>query len=174
MSRAHRGRIMYNDNLFIERIMTEIGREYGTKFEFECYDISHLYTLAHFAEKGLVDPPFLVQGVFGIMGGMGADVRNVAHMVTIADSLFGQDYVFSCFAGGRHQMDFCTQSALLGGNVRVGLEDSLYIGKGEMAKSSAEQVTKIRTILEALGKTIATPTEARDILGLKGGDAVAF
>lgn len=168
------GRIMYNDNLFIERIMTEIGREYGTKFEFECYDISHLYTLAHFAEKGLVDPPFLIQGVFGIMGGMGADVRNVAHMVTIADSLFGQDYVFSCFAGGRHQMDFCTQSALLGGNVRVGLEDSLYIGKGELAKSSAEQVTKIRTILEALGKTIATPTEARDILGLKGGDAVAF
>jgi uncharacterized protein (DUF849 family) len=168
------GRIMYNDNLVIERIMREIGMEFGTRFEFECYDISHLYNLAHFADMGLVKPPFLIQGVFGIQGGMGADVRNVAHMVTIADTLFGEDYVFSCFAGGRHQMNFCTQSALLGGNVRVGLEDSLYIGKGEMAKSNAEQVRKIRTILEALGREIATPTQAREILSLKGGDQVGF
>jgi uncharacterized protein (DUF849 family) len=171
---SSRGRIMYNDNVFIERIMLEVGRAFGTRFEFECYDIGHLYTLAHFADRKLVEPPFLIQGVFGILGGIGADVRNLAHMVTIADSLFGDDYVFSAFAAGRHQLEFCTQSALLGGNVRVGLEDSLFIGKGELAKSNAEQVTKVRTILEALGREIATPAEAREMLGLKGGDQVAF
>jgi uncharacterized protein (DUF849 family) len=168
------GRIMYNDNAFIERIMLEVGRAYGTRFEFECYDIGHLYTLAQFAERGLVDPPFLIQGVFGILGGIGADVRNLAHMVTIADSLFGEDYVFSAFAAGRHQMEFCTQSALLGGNVRVGLEDSLFIGRGELAASNADQVRKIRTVLETLGREIASPAEARAMLGLKGGDQVAF
>ena len=169
-----RGRIMYNDNAYIERIMLEVGREFGTKFEFECYDIGHLYTLAHFADRGLIDPPFLIQGVFGILGGIGADPRNLAHMVTIADGLFGEDYIFSAFAAGRHQMQFCTQSALLGGNVRVGLEDSLFIGRGELATSNAEQVTKIRTVIEALGRDIATPDEARDMLGLKGGSAVGF
>ena len=169
-----RGRIMYNDNVFIERIMLEIGREFGTRFEFECYDIGHLYTLAHFADRGLIDPPFLIQGVFGILGGIGADVRNLAHMVTMADSLFGDDYVFSAFAAGRHQFEFCTQSALLGGNVRVGLEDSLFIGRGALAQSNAEQVTKIRLVLEALGREIATPAEARAKLGLKGGDQVGF
>lgn len=169
-----RGRIMYNDNVFIERIMTEVGRAYGTRFEFECYDIGHLYTLAHFADRQLIEPPFLIQGVFGILGGIGADVRNLAHMVTIADSLFGNDYVFSAFAAGKHQLQFCTQSALLGGNVRVGLEDSLFIGRGELARSNADQVTKVRTILEALGREIATPAEAREMLGLKGGDQVAF
>jgi len=169
-----RGRIMYNDNAYIERIMLEVGRAFGTRFEFECYDIGHLYTLAHFADRGLVDPPFLIQGVFGILGGIGADVRNLTHMVTMADSLFGEDYVFSAFAAGRHQLEFCTQSALLGGNVRVGLEDSLFIGRGELARSNAEQVTKIRTILEALGREIASPAEARAMLGLKGGDQVAF
>uniref|UniRef100_B0T8Y7 3-keto-5-aminohexanoate cleavage protein n=1 Tax=Caulobacter sp. (strain K31) TaxID=366602 RepID=B0T8Y7_CAUSK len=168
------GRIMYNDNVFIERIMREIGQGFGTRFEFECYDIGHLYTLAHFAERGLIKPPFLIQGVFGILGGIGPDPRNLAHMVTIADSLFGDDYVFSAFAAGRHQMPFCTQSALLGGNVRVGLEDSLFIGRGELASSNAEQVTKIRGIIEALGLDIATPDEAREMLHLKGGDAVAF
>jgi len=171
---SSRGRIMYNDNVFIERIMLEIGREFGTRFEFECYDIGHLYTLAHFADRGLIDPPFLVQGVFGILGGIGADVRNLAHMVTMADSLFGEDYVFSAFAAGRHQFDFCTQSALLGGNVRVGLEDSLFIGRGELARSNAEQVAKIRLVLESLGREIATPDEARAMLGLKGGDQVGF
>ena len=169
-----RGRIMYNDNAYIERIMLEVGREFGTKFEFECYDIGHLYTLAHFADRGLIDPPFLIQGVFGILGGIGADPRNLAHMVTIADGLFGEDYIFSAFAAGRHQMQFCTQSALLGGNVRVGLEDSLFIGRGELATSNAEQVTKIRTVIEALGRDIATPDEAREMLGLKGGSAVGF
>ncbi|MFS8609363.1 MAG: 3-keto-5-aminohexanoate cleavage protein, partial [Gammaproteobacteria bacterium] len=118
--------------------------------------------------------PFLIQGIFGILGGIGPDVRNVAHMVTVADSLFGDDYVFSAFAAGRHQMSFCTQSALLGGNVRVGLEDSLFISKGELARSNAEQVRKIRTILEDLGREIATPDEARRLLHLKGKDAVAF
>jgi uncharacterized protein (DUF849 family) len=168
------GRIMYNDNVFIARIMREIGQGFGTRFEFECYDIGHLYTLAHFAERGLIKPPFLIQGVFGILGGIGPDPRNLAHMVTIADSLFGDDYIFSAFAAGRHQMPFCTQSALLGGNVRVGLEDSLYIGRGELAKSNAEQVRKIRGIIEALGLDIATPDEARQMLDLKGADAVAF
>ena len=154
--------------------MLEVGREFGTRFEFECYDIGHLYTLAHFADRKLVDPPFLIQGVFGILGGIGPDVRNLSHMVTIADSLFGDDYLFSAFAAGRHQLEFCTQSALLGGNVRVGLEDSLFIGKGELATSNAEQVTKVRQVLEALGREIATPAEARAMLALKGGDNVGF
>lgn len=171
---SSRGRIMYNDNLFIERIMTEVGRAYGTRFEFECYDIGHLYTLAHFADRGLVDPPFLIQGVFGILGGIGPDARNLAHMVTIADSLFGDDYIFSAFAAGRHQFEFCTQSVLLGGNVRVGLEDSLFIGRGHLAQSNADQVAKIRVILEALGREIATPAEARAMLELKGADSVGF
>jgi uncharacterized protein (DUF849 family) len=169
-----RGRIMYNDNVFIERIMLEVGREFGTRFEFECYDVGHLYTLAHFADRGMIDPPFLIQGVIGILGGIGADVRNLAHMVSMADSLFGDQYMLSAFAAGRHQMDFCTQSVLLGGHARVGLEDSLYIGKGELATSNAQQVARVRTIIEALGREIATPIEAREMLGLKGGDAVAF
>jgi uncharacterized protein (DUF849 family) len=169
-----RGRIMYNDNVFIERIMVEVGRAYGTKFEFECYDVGHLYTLAHFADRGLIEPPFLVQGVIGILGGIGPDVRNLAHMVTIADSLFGDDYLFSAFAAGRHQMDLCTQSVLLGGHARVGLEDSLFIGRGELAASNAQQVARIRQIVEALGREVATPAEARAMLGLKGGDRVAF
>jgi uncharacterized protein (DUF849 family) len=171
---SSRGRIMYNDNAYIERIMREVGQAFGTRFEFECYDIGHLYTLAHFVERRLVTPPFLIQGVFGILGGIGADVRNLSHMVTIADSLFGEDYVFSAFAAGRHQFNFCTQSALLGGNVRVGLEDSLYIGPGELARSNADQVRKIRRIVEELGLEVATPAEARSILALKGADAVGF
>ncbi len=169
-----RSRIMYNDNAYIERIMRDVGQGLGTRFEFECYDIGHLYTLAHFADLKLIEPPFLIQGVFGILGGIGADPRNLSHMVTMADSLFGDDYVFSAFAAGRHQMAFCTQSALLGGNVRVGLEDNLYIGRGELARSNADQVTKIRGILEALGRDIATPDEARAMLNLKGADAVGF
>ena len=167
-------RIMYNDNSYIERIMREIGMAFGTRFEFECYDIGHLYTLAHFVERGLVKPPFLIQGIFGILGGIGADVRNVSQMVSVADSLFGQEYYFSCFAAGRNQLRFCTQSALLGGSVRVGLEDSLYIGRGELARSNADQVRKIRAILDELSLEVATPAEARDMLGLKGRAAVGF
>ena len=171
---SSRGRIMYNDNLFIERIMVEVGQAYGTRFEFECYDVGHLYTLAHFADRKLIEPPFLIQGVIGILGGIGADVRNLAHMVTMADSLFGDDYMLSAFAAGRHQMDLCTQSVLLGGHARVGLEDSLFIGKGELASSNAQQVARIRQIVEALGREVATPAEAREMLKLKGGDRVAF
>lgn len=169
-----RGRIMYNDNAFIERIMVEVGQAYGTKFEFECYDVGHLYTLAHFADRKLIEPPFLIQGVIGILGGIGPDVRNLAHMVSMADSLFGDDYMLSAFAAGRHQMDFGTQSVLLGGHARVGLEDSLFIGKGELAASNAQQVMRIRQIVEALGREVATPAEAREMLGLKGGDRVGF
>jgi uncharacterized protein (DUF849 family) len=170
-----RARIMYNDMSFIERIMREVGQRFGTRFEFECYDIGHLYTLAHFADRKLVEPPFLIQGVFGILGGIGPDPRNLAHMVTIADSLFGNDYVFSAFAAGRHQMNFCVQSALLGGGgVRVGLEDSLYIGAGQLARSNAEQVRKIRVLLEEIGLQLATPGEARSLLALKGQDQVGF
>jgi uncharacterized protein (DUF849 family) len=167
-------RVMYNTNAYIERILREVGEAFGTKFEYECYDIGHLYTLAHFADRGLAKPPFFIQGVFGILGGIGPDVRNLAHMVTVADGLFGNDYLLSAFAAGRHQIPFCTQSALLGGNVRVGLEDSLFIGKGQLATSNAEQVRRIRVILEALGLEVATPDEARTMLKLKGGDAVGF
>ena len=171
---SSRSRIMYNDMTYIERIMREIGQQFGTRFEFECYDIGHLYNLAHFVDRKLVKPPFLIQGVFGILGGIGPDPRNLSHMVTIADSLFGSDYVFSAFAAGRHQIPFCVQSALLGGCVRVGLEDSLYIGPGRLAQSNAEQVRKIRLLVEELGLEIATAAEARSMLGLKGGDQVAF
>lgn len=169
-----RDRIMYNTSAYIERILREVGEAFGTRFEYECYDIGHLYTLAHFADRGLAKPPFFIQGVFGILGGIGADVRNLSHMVTVADSLFGSDYVLSAFAAGKNQIPFGTQSALLGGNVRVGLEDSLYIGRGQLAQSNAEQVSRIRTIIEALGMEVATPTEAREILDLKGADDVGF
>jgi uncharacterized protein (DUF849 family) len=171
---SSRERIMYNSNAYIERIMREVGREFGTRFEFECYDIGHLYTLAHFADLKLIEPPFLVQGIFGILGGIGPDPRNLSHMVTIADTLFGNDYVFSAFAAGRYQIPFCTQSALAGGNVRVGLEDSLYIGRGELARSNADQVTKIRAILNELGLEVATPADARAMLALKGPADVGF
>jgi len=171
---SSRGRIMYNDNVYIERIMTEVGLEFGTKFEFECYDIGHLYTLAHFVDRGLVKPPFFVQGVFGVLGGIGADPGNLAHMVATADRLFGEDYMFSAFAAGRNQMPFGTLSVINGGHARVGLEDSLFIGRGELARSNADQVRKLRIVIENLGYEVATPAEAREMLGLKGGDQVGF
>ncbi|MET7400330.1 3-keto-5-aminohexanoate cleavage protein [Dactylosporangium sp. NPDC005572] len=152
----------------IEYALREIGERGGTRFEYECYDIGHLYTLAHFADRGLARPPLFIQGVFGILGGIGADHANLTHMVAIADKLFGGEYHFSAFAAGRHQMQFGTHSAWLGGHVRVGLEDSLYIGKGELATSNAQQVRKIRAAVEDLGRAIATPGEARAMLGLKG------
>jgi len=158
----------------IERIMTELGQGHGTRFEYECYDVGHLYSVKHFADAGLIKPPFLIQCIFGILGGIAADLENFMVMKQTADRLFGDDYLLSCFAVGRPQMKFLAQSALVGGNVRVGLEDSLYIGKGELAKSNAEQVRKIRGVLEALDVDVATPGEARDMLGLKGGDKVAF
>jgi uncharacterized protein (DUF849 family) len=152
----------------IEYALRELGEKGGTRFEYECYDIGHLYTLAHFADRGLAEPPFLIQGVFGILGGIGADHANLTHMVAIADKLFGRDYHFSAFAAGRHQMQFCTHSAWLGGHVRVGLEDNLYIGKGEKATSNAQQVSKVREVLADLGKQIATPADVRRMLALKG------
>jgi uncharacterized protein (DUF849 family) len=151
----------------IEYILTELGAR-GTRFEYECYDIGHLYSLAYFVDKGLAKPPFMIQGVFGILGGIGADHENLTHMVAIADKLFGNDYQFSAFAAGRNQFQFGTHSAWLGGHVRVGLEDSLWIGKGELATSNAQQVSKIRAVVEDLGRSIATPADARTLLGLKG------
>jgi uncharacterized protein (DUF849 family) len=142
--------------------------EFGTRFEYECYDIGHLYSLAYFVERGLATPPLLIQGVFGILGGIGADHENLEHMVRIADKLFGDDYSFSAFAAGRDQMQFATHSAWLGGHVRVGLEDSLWIGKGRLAESNAQQVRKIRDVIEDLGLRIATPADARAMLGLRG------
>jgi len=158
----------------IERVMIEVGQAYGTRFEFECYDIGHLYNLKMFVDRGLVKPPFFIQGIFGIGGGMGTDLDNLLFFKQKADQLFGSDYKLSAFGIGRAQMSFLTMSALIGGNVRVGLEDSLFIGRRKLAASNAEQVTKIRRILEELGKEIATPDEAREILDLKGGDRVAF
>ncbi|MDQ8704093.1 3-keto-5-aminohexanoate cleavage protein [Streptomyces sp. LHD-70] len=158
----------------LEHIVKELGGTHGTKFEFECYDLGHLYNLAWLVEQGWVRPPFFVQMVFGVLGGVGADLDNLVHMHTVADKLFGDDYEWSVLAAGRHQMSFATQAAMLGGNLRVGLEDSLYIGPGALAPSNAAQVTKIRTIVEGLGHTVATPAEARDRLGLKGADHVAF
>lgn len=152
----------------IEHTLRELGDKRGTRFEFECYDIGHLYTLAHFVDRGLIRAPFLIQGVFGILGGIGADHENLTHMVAIADKLFGTDYAFSAFAAGRQQMQFGTHSAWLGGHVRVGLEDSLWIGRGELATSNAQQVSKIRAVVEDLGREIATPADARRMLGLKG------
>ncbi|MFG3756784.1 3-keto-5-aminohexanoate cleavage protein, partial [Klebsiella pneumoniae] len=148
--------------------------EHGTRFEHECYDVGHLYNLAHFVDRKLVKPPFFVQTIFGILGGIGADMRNLMFMKETADRLFGADYHWSVLAAGRSQIPFATQAAMPGGNVRVGLEDSLYIGPGKLATSNAEQVAKIRRIMEELGHAIATPAEARAMLALKGGDQVGF
>jgi uncharacterized protein (DUF849 family) len=154
----------------IEYILKSLG-EAGTKFEHECYDVGHLYNLAHFLDRGLIKPPFFVQMIFGILGGIGADLDNLMFMKQTSDRLFGKDtYQWSVLAAGRHQMPFVTQAALLGGNVRVGLEDSLSIGKGQMAVSNAEQVEKIKRILKEMGHQPATPREAREMLGLKGVD----
>ena len=145
-----------------------------TRFEIECYDIGHLYTLDHFVQRGLVEPPFFVQSVFGILGGIGAHPEDVMHMRRTADRLFGEKYHWSVLGAGRHQMPVALQSVLLGGHLRVGLEDSLYAGRGRLARSNAEQVTLAREMVESLGLQVATPDEAREILNLKGGDKVAF
>jgi uncharacterized protein (DUF849 family) len=158
----------------IEQIVERLGKGHGTRFEFECYDIGHLYNLAHMLDRKVVEPPLFVQSIFGILGGLGAEPRNLLFMRETADRLFGDAYVWSVLAAGRHQMPFTTMAGILGGNVRVGLEDSLWIGKGVQAKSNAEQVAKIRRILEDLSLEIATPAEARQMLALKGGDRVKF
>jgi uncharacterized protein (DUF849 family) len=148
--------------------------ENGTRFEFECYDIGHLYSLAHFLEQGLVKPPLFVQGVFGILGGIGTHPEDVLQMRRTADRLFGDAYRWSVLGAGRSQMPIAVMAAAMGGNVRVGLEDSLWLGPGRLAESSAAQVTKARQLIEGLGLEIATADEARQILDLKGGDQVAF
>jgi uncharacterized protein (DUF849 family) len=158
----------------IETILERLGKGHGTKFEFECYDTSHLYTLAHFLDRKLVEPPLFVQSIFGILGGAGADTENLLHAKRIADKLFGDQYQWSVMASGRHQMPFLTMGAINGASVRVGLEDSLYCGKGRLATSNAEQVAQIRSILQPLSMEFATPTETRRILGLKGADNVRF
>lgn len=165
--------ILSNTFTQIERGITELSAN-GTRFEFECYDIGHLYNLAHFVDRGLVKGPFFVQGVFGILGGIAPEPEHLLHMRETADRLFGNDYYFSCLGAGRHQMPFATMNALSGGHVRVGLEDSIYLGKGVLAKSNAEQVAKIVRILNELSIEVATPDEAREMLGLKGPDAVGF
>lgn len=156
----------------IKSILLELG-EHGTRFEFECYDVGHLYNLAHFVDQGLIKPPFFIQSVFGILGGIGAEPENMTVMRATADRLFGREnYHFSILGAGRHQMAFVTMGAIMGGNVRVGLEDSVFLAKGVKAETNAQQVRKIRRILEELSFEIATPAEARQILGLKGADKV--
>lgn len=158
----------------IETILEQLGQGYGTRFEFECYDVGHLYTLAHFLERGLVQPPLFVQTIFGILGGIGADSENLLHMKRIADKLFGDDYLWSILAAGRHQLRLCSMGAAMGGNVRVGLEDNLYLAKGELAQSNAALVQRMREILEGLSLPIATSSEVRQRLQLKGKTAVNF
>ncbi|MCO5073469.1 MAG: 3-keto-5-aminohexanoate cleavage protein [Rhizobiaceae bacterium] len=168
-----RSRIFRNTFADIEAILTRCA-DNGTRFEIECYDIGHLYTCAHFVERGLIKPPFFIQSVFGILGGIGQHPDDIAHMKRTADRLFGDAYRWSVLGAGRMQMQIALQSVLLGGNVRVGLEDSLWAGKGRLAQSNAEQVTIVRRLIEDLGLEVATPAEAREMLALKGGDQVNF
>ena len=158
----------------VRHILRALGQGCGTRFEFECYDVGHLYNLAHFVDQGLVKPPLFIQTIFGILGGIGADPENVAFMRQTANRLFGADYHWSVLGAGRHQMSLLTSAAVMGAHVRVGLEDSLFLERGKLARSNADQVRKIHRILEELGCVIATPAEAREMLHLKGSDAVAF
>jgi uncharacterized protein (DUF849 family) len=168
-----RDRIFRNTFSDIEYILTTCA-ENGTRFEIECYDIGHLYTLAHFVDRGLIRTPLFVQSVFGLLGGIGPHPEDVAHMKRTADRLFGDEYQWSVLGAGRNQLPIAAQAAAMGGNVRVGLEDSLWIGPGRLAESNAQQVKAARQIIEGLGLEIATPDEARDMLSLKGGDRVNF
>ena len=168
-----RDRVFKNTYKDIEYILTSCS-DNNTRFELECYDISHLYNLAHFVDRGLVKAPFFVQTVFGIMGGIGGHPEDILHMKRTADRLFGNDYVWSVLGAGRNQIPVATISAAMGGNVRVGLEDSLWDGPGKLAETNAAQVKRVRTIIEALSLEVATPDEARAMLKLKGGANVAF
>lgn len=166
-------RVFKNTFKDIEHILTACAKN-QTRFEIECYDVGHLYTALHFLERGIVKPPLFIQGVFGLLGGIGPHTEDIAHMKRTADRLFGDQYVFSVLGAGRNQMPTATQSLLMGGNVRVGLEDSLWDGPGHLAETNAAQVRRIRSIIEALSLEVATPDEARTMLGLKGADAVGF
>jgi uncharacterized protein (DUF849 family) len=167
-----RDRVFKNTFADIEHILTTCA-DNGTRFEFECYDVGHLYTLKYFADRGIVKPPFFVQSVFGILGGIGAHPEDIMTMKRTADRLFGDDYHWSVLGAGRQQLKIATTSVVLGGNVRVGLEDSLWLGKGKLAESNAQQVSAVRAIVENLGFEVATPDEARQILELKGRNNVA-
>ena len=158
----------------IEHIYRNLGEGHGVKFEHECYDVGHLYNLAHCLDRGLFKPPVFLQIIFGILGGIGADIDNLMFMKKTADKLFGKDYRWSVLAAGRSQMPFCAHATMMGGNVRVGLEDSLFIGRGKLSTSNAEQVAKVRAIIEELGYEAATPDDARAMLGLKGQANVKF
>jgi len=158
----------------IEYMLKVVGPQTGARFEAEAYDIGHLYTLAYYLDKGLVKPPIFVQTIFGTMGGIGPDVDHIVHMKRTADRLLGDAWQWSTLGAGRYQMGIVTAAAIMGSHVRVGLEDSLYLGKGQIAESNASQVTKIRGILEALSLEVATPAEAREMLGLKGLDNVGY
>lgn len=166
-------RIFKNTFKDIEGILTTCAKN-NTRFEIECYDIGHLYTLRHFADRGLVKPPYFVQSVFGILGGIGPHPEDVAHMKRTADRLFGEDYVWSVLGAGRNQLPIAAQAIALGGNARVGLEDSLWLGPGKLAESNAQQVLQLRKIIEGLGLDVASSEEAREILQLKGGDKTNF
>ena len=155
-------------------VLEQMGQQRGARFEFECYDVGHLYMLRHFVDRGLVQKPLFIQFVFGVLGGIGADPENLIHMKRIADKLFGDDFEFSVLAAGRHQIPLATMSAAMGGHVRVGLEDNLYIDKGKLATSNGEQVSKIRKIVEEMGREVATPAEARSLLSLKGAEKTKF
>jgi uncharacterized protein (DUF849 family) len=168
-----RERIFKNTFTDIEYILTTCAGN-GTRFEIECYDIGHLYTLAHFVDRKVVKPPLFIQSVFGILGGIGPHPEDVAHMKRTADRLFGADYQWSVLGAGRNQLPVAAMAASMGGNVRVGLEDSLWAGPGRLAGSNAQQVQLARQIVEGLGLEIATSDEAREMLQLKGGDQVAF
>ena len=157
----------------IEYILTSCAGN-GTRFEFECYDISHLYTLAHFLDRGLVTPPLFVQSVFGLLGGIGAHPEDLMHMRRTADRLFGDSYQWSILAAGRNQIPLATMGVTMGANARVGLEDSLWAGPGQLAESNAQQVTMMRQVIEGLSLEVAAPEDARAMLDLKGGDMVAF
>ena len=170
---ASRGAIFRNTFADIETILTDLGGR-GVRFEFECYDVGHLYNLAHFVDRGMVKAPIFLQLILGSLGGIGVDPENLVFMKKTADKLFGSSYQWSVLAGGRHQMNMATMAVTMGGNVRVGLEDSLYAGPGRLATSNAEQVRMIRAIIEDLSLEIATPDEARAMLGLKGKGAVAY
>jgi uncharacterized protein (DUF849 family) len=168
-----RERIFKNTFTDIEYILTTCAGN-GTRFEIECYDIGHLYTLAHFVDRKVVKPPLFVQSVFGILGGIGPHPEDVLHMKRTADRLFGKDYQWSVLGAGRNQLPIAALAASMGGNVRVGLEDSLWAGPGKLAESNAQQVQLARQVVEGLGLEIATPDEAREMLQLKGGDQVGF
>ncbi len=171
---ASRDNVFKNTFKDIEDILNRLGKGHHCRFEFECYDVGHLYNLAHFVDRKIYDPPLFIQFCLGILGGIGAELDHLLHLIRTAQRLFGNQFEWSILAAGRHQMPMATHNVLLGGNARVGLEDSLMIERGRLAESNADQVAKLAGILRALGLEVATPDEARARLGLKGGDQVGF